>query len=232
MLWYALLPAAAYFYGSVPFGFLMAKRLKGIDIRNRGSGNIGATNAARVLGFRFFPLIFLLDFSKGFAPAFIALRLSAQASEFSPPPLAVLCALAAIIGHVFPVFLNFKGGKAVAAATGAFAVLAPVPLLIAACAWAVLFALLRYVSLASMAAAAVLGTSVWIPALNNDPLGEGIFRTLFASLAALMVIVLHRGNIVRLMSGSEHKIGSSSRSGAPEDGKALVDHGKQLGKKS
>ncbi len=206
-----LLPLAAYVYGSIPFGFLMARAIKGVDIRSRGSGNIGATNAARVLGFRFFPLIFLLDFSKGFAPALIAGHAAGEATHFSPAPLAVLCALAAILGHVFPVFLRFRGGKAVAAGTGAFIVLAPWPLLIAAGVWCAVFAAFRYVSLASILAALVLGTTVWIPGLNPDPAGAGIFASLFGTAAALMVITLHRANIGRLLSGNEHKIGSGRK---------------------
>ncbi len=206
--YFIFLPVSAYVYGSIPFGFLMARWLRGVDIRDHGSGNIGATNAARVLGFRFFPLIFLLDFSKGFAPACLALHLAEPASGFWPPPLAVLCALSAILGHVFPVFLRFRGGKAVAAGAGAFVVLAPASVLAAACVWGVLFAMFRYVSLASVSAAAVLGATVWIPVFNPDPLGAGIFRTLFASAAAVMVIVLHRANLRRLLSGTENRIGA------------------------
>jgi len=205
--WYAfLLPLAAYIYGSVPFGFLLARGIRGVDIRNTGSGNIGATNAARVLGFWFFPPVFFLDFSKGFLSAWAGLRASSGVSEFSPPPLAIICALAAIMGHIFPVFLKFKGGKAVAAGTGAFALLAPWPLLIGAAVWTTVFLLFRYVSLASILAAITLGAAVWVPALNPDPLGEGLILTIFAAAAALAIIALHRANIGRLLSGEEHRI--------------------------
>jgi len=208
-----LLVPGAYLYGSIPFGFIMARIFKGVDIRNRGSGNIGATNAARVLGFRFFPLIFLLDFSKGFLSAYMGLRVFSGFSGFTPPPLAVICALAAVAGHIFPVFLGFKGGKAVAAGTGAFVVLAPWAVLAAAVVWAILFSVFRYVSLASIIAAVTLGTAVWVPPVNPEPLGEGVFLTFFATFAALMIIFLHRSNIGRLLSGSEHRIGREQSPG-------------------
>ncbi len=201
-----ILPVAAYLYGSIPFGFLIAKIVKGVDIRDTGSGNIGATNAARVLGFKFFPLIFLLDFSKGFIWAFLSLQVSVGMNAHNPPLLAVLTALIAILGHVFPVFLHFKGGKAVAAGTGAFAVLAPWSVLTAAFVWGLVFVFFRYVSLASILAAVTLGISVWIPFFNPEPLGQGVYLTLFASAAGLMILALHRANIKRLLSGNEHKI--------------------------
>ena len=205
-IYYILLPLAAYLYGSVPFGFLFALILRGTDIREVGSGNIGATNAARVLGFRYFPVVFLLDFSKGLLPPLIAITLVGAGQAYDPHPLAVGGAVAAILGHVFPIYLKFKGGKAVAAGTGACLILAPWALLVAAATWAILFAVFRYVSLASITAAGALGISVWI--VYSDPLGAGIFRTGFCTLAALFVIVLHHGNIRRLLRGTEHKIGS------------------------
>lgn len=202
--WLSLLPVAAYLYGSVPFGFLAAKLIKGVDIRRTGSGNIGATNAARALGFKFFPLIFLLDVSKGLLPT-LAARLLVPEGDFVPQPLAVGTGLAAILGHVFPIYLRFKGGKAVATSTGVFLVLAPWAVLIAAGAWAVMFALWRYVSLASMSAAVALSAGAWL--LHPDPLGGGRYVVAFSVLGGLFVIYLHRANIGRLLAGTEHKIG-------------------------
>jgi len=209
------LPIVAYLYGAVPFGFLAAKLIKGVDIRQRGSGNIGATNAARVLGWKSFPAIFLLDFSKGFLPTLAAVLLSRSAGGQQPHLLAVLTGLAAIIGHVFPAYLRFRGGKAVATGTGVFAALAPWQVLIAFGVWVLVFAAWRYVSLASMSAAAALAVAVW--ALHEDPLGSGVFLTVFATLAAAFIIQRHRGNIRRLIEGTEHKIGSRKRAPA-EDG--------------
>ncbi len=208
--WIYALPVLGYFYGAVPFGFLAAKLIKGVDIRGVGSGNIGATNAARVLGFRFFPLIFLLDVSKGFLPALAAQRL-VSGGACDPHLLVVGTALAAILGHVFPVYLGFKGGKAVATSTGAFLAMAPWSLLIAAGVWAVMFALWRYVSLASISAAVALPASVWL--LHADPVGSGRYLTALSMLGGMFIIWLHRANIRRLLSGTEHKIGH----GPPRD---------------
>ncbi len=206
-----LLPFAAYLYGSVPYGFLTARLIKGVDIRTTGSGNIGATNAARVLGFRFFPVVFLLDVSKGFLPALAAGWLAGGAGPWEPHPLLIVTALAAILGHVFPLYLGFKGGKAVATSTGAFLVLAPWAVLVAALVWAVVFGLWRYVSLASISAAVALPAAVCLT--HQDPLGAGRFLTALAVFGGLFVLYLHRGNIARLLRGTEHKIGGK---GPPE----------------
>ncbi len=202
--WLYGLPVAAYLYGAVPFGFLAAKFIKGVDIRTTGSGNIGATNAARVLGFRFFPVIFLLDVSKGLLPALAASLLVAP-GRYDPHPLVVGTGLAAILGHVFPVYLGFKGGKAVAASSGVFLVLAPLQVLVAAGVWGVVFALFRYVSLASISAAAALPVAVWL--MHRDPTGAGVFLAAMSALGGLFVIYLHRANIRRLLAGAEHRIG-------------------------
>jgi glycerol-3-phosphate acyltransferase PlsY len=202
--WLCALPVAAYLYGSVPFGFLAARLLKGVDIRTTGSGNIGATNAARVLGFRFFPLIFLLDMSKGALPAFAAAAL-VSGGVHDPHPFVVGTGLATILGHVYPVYLGFKGGKAVATSSGFFLVVAPVQLLIAAGTWAIVFAIWRYVSLASISAAAALPLAVCL--MERDPFGAGIYVSAVSILGGLFVIYLHRANIGRLLAGKEGKVG-------------------------
>jgi len=212
-LLYIALPLGAYLYGSVPFGYLLARLLKGVDIRTVGSGNIGATNAARVLGFKFFPLVFVLDTSKGLLPALAGAALTPADSPYSPPPLAVAAAVAAIAGHVFPLFLRFKGGKAVAAGAGAFLVLNPVALAVAAAVWGVVFALWRYVSLASITAAASLACASWF--LTGDPAGSGRYGTAFATAGAATVILLHHANIRRLLSGTEHRIGGGTPGKGP-----------------
>ncbi len=202
-LW--LLPVAAYLYGSVPFGFLAAKMFRGVDIRRSGSGNIGATNAARVLGFKFFPLIFLLDVSKGLLPVWAAARLVPPAA-FDPAPLVIVTGVVAILGHVFPVYLGFKGGKAVATSTGVFLGLAPLAVLLAAALWAVVFALWRYVSLASICAALALAPAIM--ATHPDAFGAGLPLTGVAAAGGVFVVSLHRTNIRRLLRGEEHKIGA------------------------
>jgi len=205
--WLWLLPVGAYLYGSVPFGFLAAKLIKGVDIRKTGSGNIGATNAARVLGFRFFPLIFLLDVSKGFVPTLLASRW-AETGPCVPPLFVVSTGLAAVLGHVFPLYLGFRGGKAVATSTGLFLVLAPRAVLVAGAVWAVVFGIWRYVSLASICAAAALPVAVCL--LHRDPFGAGIYLTALATFGAFFVIYLHRSNIRRLLTGTESKAGQKA----------------------
>ena len=199
-----LLPVAAYLYGSVPFGFMAAKLLRGIDIRQAGSGNIGATNAARVLGWKYFPAIFLLDFSKGCLTT-LAAGLLSQTVSYDPHPMVVLTGLAALLGHVFPIYLSFRGGKGVATCAGVFIVLAPVATLVALAAWAAVFAGWRYVSLASICSALAFLLSVY--PLCPDPLGKGIFLAVLASTGAVLVILLHRTNIRRLLRGTEPKVG-------------------------
>ncbi len=203
--WLYALPVAAYLYGSVPFGFLAALWLRGVDIRKVGSGNIGATNAARALGFRFFPIIFLLDVSKGMLPTLAAVWLAGPGGAISPRPLVVGTGVAAILGHVFPLYLGFKGGKAVATSTGFFLAVAPLAVGVAAGVWVVVFALGRYVSLASMSAAVALPVAVCFT--HPEPFGAGIYLTVVAVLGGLFVIYLHRANIRRLLAGAEHRVG-------------------------
>src|SRR6516162_6075353 len=140
---------AAYFAGSVPFGYLIARRY-GIDIRSIGSGNIGATNVGRQLGRKLGIVVFILDFAKGAVPVAVARLL--DLNDWLP----VAAGLAAFLGHIFPVWLGFRGGKGVATGAGVVAVLLPVPTLFALLAWATVLAATRFMSLASLTAAAVL----------------------------------------------------------------------------
>ena len=203
--WLLLLPVVAYLCGSVPFGFLAAKIFRGVDIRETGSRNIGATNAARALGFKYFPLLVLLDLAKGFLPTLTARMLAPAGGVHDPGLLAIGTGVAAVLGHVFPLYLRFKGGKAVATGGGVFLALSPWAVLIAGAAWGLVFGLSRYVSLASMTAAVALPVSVW--ALTPDPLAAGLPLAAFATVAGLFVILLHRSNIRRLLSGTENRIG-------------------------
>lgn len=209
--WLCLLPLAAYLYGSVPFSYLLPKLIKGVDIRKTGSGNVGATNAARVLGARFFPLLMLLDLSKGLLPT-LAARLLVPVDGFDPQPLAVGAGLAAILGHAFPVFLRFKGGKAVATGTGVFLVLAPWALLAAGAVWGIVFAAWRYVSLASISAATALPVALWL--LHPEPFGSGRYAMGLSVFGGLLVIALHHANIARLLKGTERRVGGDRPGGA------------------
>ena len=191
--------AAAYLIGSIPFGLLIGK-LNGKDIRKEGSCNIGATNVTRVVGKWWGKLCFLCDFLKGLLPALLTLWYLENGGGW----LTAAVAVAAVLGHVFPIYLGFKGGKGVSTAAGAAMALCPLAVVIAGAVWAAVFFLSRYVSLASLAAALALPVSAWLMGYFQvvrffPPFG--FVMILFAVLAFWR----HRSNIVRLMNGTESR---------------------------
>ena len=194
-----LLVAAAYLLGSIPFGLILAKIVGGKDVRKSGSGNIGATNVARVAGPAAGILTLLLDAAKGA----VAVWLVGRCSEQSATTL-MLAGVGALLGHCFPVWLKFKGGKGVATALGVFLMLAPLAALGGVAVFIVVVLLWRYVSLGSISAAAAIPLLVyflWAPG-HAPPLAV-IFGTLFA---AGLVIVKHDANLQRLADGTEPKL--------------------------
>ncbi len=192
----ALLIAAAYLMGSVPTGLWLGLYFRGVDIRQEGSRNIGATNTFRVLGKSFGLAALAGDVFKGWLPVMLADRyLSAQW-----PWLPLLCGIAAVLGHTFSVFLLFRGGKGVATGTGAYLALAPLPTLIAAIVFAMAFGVTRMVRVGSISAAATLGVTVWF-----FP-GIALPVKIATPLMALLVIWRHRENIRRIMEGRENRI--------------------------
>jgi glycerol-3-phosphate acyltransferase PlsY len=199
---FAVVVIASYLLGSIPFGYLSG-RLAGIDVRNVGSGNIGATNVVRVVGKRYGYLVFALDFLKGLAAITLASAVPRSMSPAwaSPDTLGTLAAASAVAGHCFPVWLKFRGGKGVAVAAGALFGLVPLAALIGAAIWILVFFTTRYVSVASIVAATALPLVIWIITQVNDNHGKALF---YASLClAAFVIWRHRSNISRLMHGSE-----------------------------
>jgi acyl-phosphate glycerol 3-phosphate acyltransferase len=197
-----------YLVGGIPFGYLVA-RWRGVDILRQGSGNIGATNVGRVLGRRLGILVFCLDFAKGALPVAVALRLS---NTFGVPAqvLGVTAGLAAFLGHVFPVYLRFRGGKGVATGAGVVAVLLPIPTLVAAVIWLAVVCTTGYVSVASVTAALTL-CLVHLVA-TPAPLGtDNLVLTVFCLLAAALVLVRHRANLARLRRGEENRLKSTAR---------------------
>src|SRR4030095_8464371 len=154
MLVFAAVALVSYLLGSIPAGYI-AGRIAGIDIRTVGSGNIGATNVTRVLGKRYGYPVFIVDFLKGFAAVGMSIMIAKRAQPASVPSelFGVVGAVACVLGHSFPVWLGFKGGKGVAASAGALFGLTPFVALIAVAVWLVIFYLTRYVSVASMTAA-------------------------------------------------------------------------------
>ena len=203
MLALALSLIASYFLGSVPFG-LLAARVKGVDIRKHGSGNIGATNVWRVCGWRYGLPVFVLDVIKGVAAVWlsrwIAVKFSGDAAW-----AGIVGAMACIIGHSFPVWLGFKGGKGVATSLGVFLGLMPVPSLIALALWFVVFKMSGYVSLASIVAAVALPAAAIIMQFTDWRHGWPVSG--FAAVVGLLVIVRHRSNIARLRAGTENRFG-------------------------
>jgi len=192
----------AYLLGSVSFAYL-AGRVRGVDLRAVGSGNVGATNVFRTLGRRIGIAVMVLDIAKGAVAVLIA-----RALTESPWPL--LAAGAAIVGHVYPVWLRFRGGKGVAVAGGAVIALTPLPALIVLGVWLVLVALTRYVSVGSLAGAVTYPFAVLA-------FGEEWPTLVFSVLAALAVILKHRANIGRLARGTELRLDLGRRRppGAP-----------------
>jgi|SRR5581483_1522542 len=206
---FLLLLLLAYLIGAVPFGVLVA-RWRGVDILRQGSGNIGATNVGRVLGRRFGVLVFMLDFAKGAVPVWLARLLGPTLASAEPsldllPWAEVGAGLTAFCGHLFPVYLGFRGGKGVATGAGAVTMLVPIAAAVALFAWVTVVCATRYVSLASLAAAAVLYLVQW----TMDP-GWSDPRTLFCLVAGVLVFARHRANIARLVQGNEHRLGEST----------------------
>jgi acyl-phosphate glycerol 3-phosphate acyltransferase len=202
-----LVVIGSYLLGAIPFGYLVA-RARGVDILHQGSGNIGATNVGRVLGRKLGILVFVLDFAKGAIPTIIGFMLSKSASGLPYGALPVAAGLAAFLGHLFPVYLRFRGGKGVATAAGVVAVLVPVPTLGAVLTWLVLLILTRYMSVASLLAAVVL--CVLRVALVSEPWNSAhAMLTLFCFLAAALVFIRHRANIERLLNQRENRLPDS-----------------------
>jgi acyl phosphate:glycerol-3-phosphate acyltransferase len=192
-----LFAVLAYFFGALPTGYL-AFRLGGRgDIREHGSRATGATNVMRLRGWKLALPVALADILKGFLPAFLAVRL------FHDPGLALVASFLAIFGHCFPVYIRFRGGKGVATTVGAAAVIGPVPLLISAGLFAVVVGLTRYVSLGSMLAITAFPFLALV-------LGAGAKAAVWGAAVAALVIFRHRGNIDRLLSGRERKLGEKA----------------------
>jgi acyl phosphate:glycerol-3-phosphate acyltransferase len=187
----------SYIAGSIPSAYLAGKA-RGIDLRKHGSGNLGATNVVRVLGPRIGGVVFLADLLKGFLPVYF---LPGYTETLRPELWALVFGAAAILGHVKPIFLLWRGGgKGVATASGVFLALAFLPMLVAEALWIIVFYFTRYVSLASLIAAAVLPFAIL--AWSRNPLSLVFLASV---VIALFVFWTHRANIGRLRRGEEHR---------------------------
>jgi glycerol-3-phosphate acyltransferase PlsY len=199
----ALCIAVGYVAGSVPFGLLIA-RARGVDLRGAGSGNIGAANVWRVIGWPEGSATLAGDIAKGLLPVVLATRLTGS------PAVAGLTGLAAIGGHTYPCFAGFRGGKGVATGGGVFLALLPLPTLLAAATWAVCLVVWRYVSLSSIAAA--LSFPVWAGMLQAPPILIGL-----SALVSVFVVWRHRANLERIVAGQEPKVDWQRWTGGSDD---------------
>ncbi|WP_437223867.1 glycerol-3-phosphate 1-O-acyltransferase PlsY [Planctomicrobium sp. SH661] len=200
--------------GSIPFSLLIGRIVGGIDLRQHGSGNVGATNVARTMGAKWGILALLLDAAKGALPVWL-LPMLFQIPPHSQINVSVMCGIAAILGHMFPPWLGFRGGKGVATALGVVTVLAPGAMGCAFLAFAVTFAISRIVSLSSMVASLVFaiaqiviaGPELWLP--QSRSLG------IFSIAVPLLIVLRHRTNIVRLWRGEEKQLRFSKSDQVP-----------------
>jgi glycerol-3-phosphate acyltransferase PlsY len=195
----AALVGVAYLLGSISFAVLLVRLRTGRDIRSEGSGNAGATNVARAHGRALGVTVALLDVAKGAAAVLLMRTVTAD------PRYTAAAGLAAIVGHVFPIFYGFRGGKGVATAIGAFLVLAPLPTLVCAAVFMIVVLLTRYVSLGSVVAMVLL-----------PPVAGGLFHApravvAAAAAAAVLVVVKHRENLQRLARGEERRFGGPKK---------------------
>ncbi len=195
-------PLLGYLLGSIPFGYLLVRLRAGVDIRTVGSGNIGATNVGRILGRGASALVYLLDAAKGFASAGLLPRLLG----LEPGLPSALGGVGATLGHCFPVFLRFRGGKGVATASGVLLALDPAAFAVGGLAWVLLISLVRIVSVASIGMAFAFPLAV----LARDPADalRAHLPVLAASLLlASLILVRHRANLRRILEGTEPRIG-------------------------
>ncbi|GHO43597.1 glycerol-3-phosphate 1-O-acyltransferase PlsY [Ktedonospora formicarum] len=206
-----LIALIAYLWGSIPSGYWLGKILRGkdFDIRNHGSRKIGATNVLRTLGKGPAAIVFLVDISKGVGPALVALLVPALNAGGWGPSIAGILAL---LGHCYPVFIGFKGGRGVSTGAGALLIISPIIFLISLIVTAITIATSRFVSLGSILGSACMllcGVLFFVLTLANPafPIHIGIQQLLFLIIAPTLVILFHIDNIKRLLSGTERKIG-------------------------
>jgi acyl phosphate:glycerol-3-phosphate acyltransferase len=211
----------AYCLGAIPTSWIVARRVAGIDLRHHGSGNLGATNVFRTLGARWGVLVLVLDMVKGAIPVLIMTWLLAHRHTHGPLPLhtpedvlRIAAGFVAAMGHTLSPFLSFHGGKGVATTAGAYFVLAPYPILVACAVFGLVFALARIVSLASLAAAAVLPVAVAFFEWRSGDFSKTIFG--FTLAIAAWVLWKHRANIRRLADGTEGELKAAPDGAAPK----------------
>jgi acyl phosphate:glycerol-3-phosphate acyltransferase len=212
MLLYLIVGVVAYLLGSIPFGLILVRVFRKQDIRQQGSGNIGATNVIRSGGKGLGAATFLLDAAKGYIAVLLAWQvgLHVHQTQFQTQNLAATAAVCALVGHVYPLWLGFKGGKGVATGFGVFLGITATAALVALASFIVIFALSRYVSLASIIAAIAFPVAALL--LPHEALTS--FMIAVVILLPLIVIAKHHANIRRLLAGTEYRFGKSKAAAA------------------
>lgn len=208
-MWTILLLVLSYLAGSIPTSIIAGKLLMGIDIREHGSKNPGATNAFRVLGKKIGITIGLIDIFKGFFASYILVAVIPADEWINTDIRALIAGFTAVAGHIWTVFAGFKGGKGVGTAFGAFIGIAPIPSLIAAIVWCALTFGTGYVSLGSITAAAVLPLAIFLSGKIGGNISIPV--TTASAIVGVLIIVRHRANMVRLFRGEENRFGKRGR---------------------
>lgn len=214
-MWWWCLPVAAYLLGSISFAWFAGK-LNGIDLRQHGSGNLGATNAGRVLGRKWFAIVFIADVLKGFLPVLIAVQVPVAETVPGLRYFAIATAVAAVLGHSFTCFHGFKGGKAVATSLGVLCALMPVAagagFAVWVPAWLLGWKAFRLGASGAVAPASILA-AIAVPLVHmlvdETAFDDGLPQTIFITCLALLVVVRHRSNIRKLMQGGQGKAANS-----------------------
>ena len=199
----------SYLLGSIPTGAIVGK-MQGVDLRTVGSGNIGFTNVLRTLGAKAAAPVLAVDIGKGLLAVLVVARALGASSPLGPTGIALAAGLAAVAGHIWPVFAGFRGGRGVATACGVFLGLAPLATLAAAAVWLTLVLTTRYVSVGSIVAAALLPFAVAVE-VRARTIAQPTTIIVAAAVVAAALVLKHRANIQRLMRGEENRFGGSDR---------------------
>ena len=197
---------SAYLIGSIPFSIIASKALKGIDVREYGSGNAGATNTFRVLGKKAGTIVLMLDVLKGYSAVSLAILTDFSPSSEIYTNFQLAFGIAAVLGHVFPIYAGFRGGKGVATLLGFMIAVFPLPSLVSILVFLFVLTLSKYVSLSSIISGIVFPFGVWL-------LSDQLYNTMlvFSVFVPIILIATHQQNIERLMNGVENKIGSKKK---------------------
>ncbi|MCK4667630.1 glycerol-3-phosphate 1-O-acyltransferase PlsY [Candidatus Dependentiae bacterium] len=200
-----IIGSLSYLIGAIPFAYIMVKLIKKTDLRTVGSGNVGATNAMRVLGWKLGLVVFLLDFLKGFIAVGLVSGIfgSLTILDSSPNLIRIIAGICAICGHVWTVFLKFKGGKGVATSAGVFAFLIPIPFLLTLAVFILVVSISRFVSLGSISAAAAFPILTFVFKQDLD-------LKIFTIFLAVLVTLTHISNLKRLINGTEKRLSFKS----------------------